>query len=137
MDAKKDGMASNARPFTQYDDNISPTQEDNGGNGAGDAPIQDNGTRDANFSAGGMRTVSKVDYPLPPDPHAPPGQIDGGDAEVADFGLNEKVEVGFDGGVHDYGLTSGEVGAKDGSIEDQAFSPNKAAGGGKPENIKQ
>ena len=112
-----DAMQKNKRPFTQYDDNISPTQEDNGGNGASDRPIQDNGTKDANFSCGGMPTCTKVDYPLPKDPHAQylttPDAID-------EFGLTAK-EVGFNEGIHNYGLTSGEVGASDGNVEDQAF----------------
>lgn len=120
------GMQDNSRPFTQYDDLISATQTDR--DAGDDRPIQDNGTH-ATFSVGGMPSVSKVDYPLPRDPNAPPGYSeDSNQAEVNDYGLNESKEVGFNGGIHSYGLASGEVGAKDGNYEDQAFAPN---GGGK------
>lgn len=132
------GMSNNDRPFTQYDDTISPTQEDNGSNGADDRPVPDNGTKGANFSAGGMRSVSKVDYPLPPDPNSPSGKdySDGG-AEISDFGLNEAVEVGHDGNICNYGLVGGyakQDGADD-SIAGQGFGSG-SAGGGKTENTK-
>lgn len=127
-----DGMQNNKRPFTQYDDNISPTQEDNGGNGAGDATIQDNGTKNASFSAGGMPSVTKVDYPLPQDVNSPEGKdySDNGGAEVSDQGLNESVEVGFNGGIHAYGLVSGQVkqGPMDDSVAGQGFGTGKATG---------
>lgn len=126
-----DGMQNQKRPFTQYDDNISPTQEDNGSNGAGDAPIQDNGTKNASFSVGGMPSVTKVDYPLPPDPNSPSGKdyVQGQNGEeISDFGLNETVEVGFNGGVHAYGLVGGEVKQEsmDDSIAGQGFAKGKA-----------
>jgi len=73
----------------------------------------------ATFSVGGCptETESKVDYPLPKDPHAPPGYDNDSDqAEPNDLGLDESVEVGHDGPAQDYGLTG------------------PAAGGGKPEN---
>lgn len=69
-----------------------------------DRPIQDNGTKNANFSVGGVTHVSKVDYPLPPDPHAPPGPADSSDAEIQDFGLNESVEVGLKSNQLEYGI---------------------------------
>lgn len=126
------GMKNNDRPFTQYDDNISPTQEDNGSNGASDRPVPDNGTKDANFSCGGMPTCTKVDYPLPTDPHSPEGkdyhaQGQNGE-EISDFGLNEKVEVGFNGGVHAYGLVDSEVkqDKADDSVAGQGFGSGKA-----------
>ncbi len=57
----------------------------------------------ATFSVGGMPSVSKVNYPLPPDPHSPDYRdVEG--AQVADIGLNESVEVGHDGGVNCYGI---------------------------------
>ncbi len=126
------GMQNQNRPFTQYDDNISPTQEDNGGNGAGEAPVQDNGTKNASFSAGGMPSVSKVDYPLPPDPNSPAGKAYSGDgAEISDFGLKETVEVGFNGGVHAYGLVDGE--AKQGNVDDSVSGQGFASGSGSAE----
>lgn len=57
-----------------------------------DAPLT------ANFSVGGMPSVSKVSYPLPPDPHAPPG-IGPQDDSPADYGLNEGTEVGSDASI--------------------------------------
>ena len=71
-----------------------------------DRPIQDNGTKNASFSVGGVTHVSKVDYPLPPDPHAPPGPDAGsrGDDEISDFGLNEAVEVAQQGNQLQYGI---------------------------------
>jgi len=124
-----DGMQNQKRPFTQYDDNISPTQEDNGGNGASDAPIQDNGTKNAHFSAGGMPSVTKVDYPLPRDVNSPEGKdySQNNGAEISDFGLNEGTEVGFNGGVHAYGLVSGE--AKQGAIDDSIAGQGFGSGG--------
>lgn len=131
-------MENQKRPFTQYDDNISATQEDNGSNGADDRPVPDNGTKSAHFSAGGMPTVTKVDYALPPDPHAPPGPSDIASTphnpespdEIADYGLNERVSVGFNGGIHEYGLVSGETKQEgmDDSISGQGFGSGKSSG---------
>lgn len=116
-----DGMQNQKRPFTQYDDNISPTQEDNGSNGAGDAPIQDNGTKNANFSCGGMPTCTKVDYPLPKDPHA--SEPGGNEDHLQNYGLASGMATGDHGGIHGYGLAGGEVkqdGADD-SVAGQGF----------------
>ena len=116
------GMANNSRPFSQYDQTISPTQEDNGGTGGDDRPIQ--GEDRGNFSAGGLKTVSKVDYPIPSDPHAPEGYPENGDsANIPDYGLNENVEVGMkDGKIHNFGLSDKEVGTSpDPTIANMGF----------------
>ena len=82
----------NSRPFTQYDQTGSH----------------------ASFSVGGMPSVSRVDYPLPKDPHAPPGyDPDGNQAETNDYGINERVEVGHDGPAQDYGLSGPSAGGGD------------------------
>lgn len=56
--------------------------------------------------SGMVTPPSTSDFPRIPDPHAPPGYPDsnGGEQEIADYGLNEKVEVGHSGGVQTYGL---------------------------------
>ena len=80
-----------------------------GDNGAGDASPQDNGTHNASFSVGGVPTVSTVDYPLPQDVNSPKGKdyANGGQdmAEISDQGLNETVEVGYNGSIANYGFS--------------------------------
>lgn len=72
--------------------------------------------RDARDGNGPERKVAKnsgadtpvaAGYPLPPDPHAPPGypEPSSASAEVSDFGLNEKVEVAHSSSQLQYGLT--------------------------------
>lgn len=82
----------------------------NGNNGAGDRPPQDNGTNNAHFSVGGVSSVSRVDYPLPKDVNAglydaasTPADPESPD-EIADFGINERKEVGYNGSIADYGF---------------------------------
>lgn len=59
----------------------------------------------ATFSVGGMPSVSKVDYPLPPDPHAPHGNDSDNDMNTAlTYGVDESKEVSHNGGVANYGL---------------------------------
>lgn len=79
------GMANNDRPFTQYDGETDSTQTDTALS-ADDRPIQNNGTENAHFSAGGLPNVTKVDYPLPRDPHAP-GMPESKDA-IDEYGLS-------------------------------------------------
>jgi hypothetical protein len=132
------GMANNDRPFTQYDNTISPTQEDNGSNGADDRPVPDNGTKGANFSAGGMRSVSKVDYPLPPDPNSPSGK-DYSEGRRRDQRLRpERVRRGRPRRQHLQLRLVGGYAKQDGaddSIAGQGFGSG-SAGGGKTENTK-
>lgn len=136
------GMQNNSRPFSQYDDNISPTQEDNHG-APDDRPVPDNGTRDADFSCGGMRTCPTVSYPLPQDPNSPEGKdySDNNGAEISDFGLNERTEVGFNGGIHAYGLVGSEASVSSPQnptgTGDSGIGFGGSAGGGKDENITQ
>lgn len=88
----------------------------NGDNGAGDAPPHDNGTHGATFSVGGVSSVSRVDYPLPKDPNAglydaatTPSDPESPD-EIADLGLNERKEVGYNGSIANYGFGGSEGG---------------------------
>lgn len=132
------GMQNNDRPFSQYDQTISPTQEDNGDNGASDRPVPDNGTKNAHFSVGGMPSVTKVDYPLPPDPHDPNGAYDGGNRDhLQNYGLKDGIGNSFDGGFHEIGLASGETkqSGMDDSISGQGFG-GASAGGGVDKNTK-
>ena len=112
-----------------------PTDGDNGSNGAGDAPAQSIGGNGAYV----MGSPVKVNYPLPPDPNAPPGYPEAGAGdEISDFGLNENVEVGHKGCAQSYGLAAGETntgGSNDGNL--QYGVENAAAGGGKDRNITQ
>lgn len=81
-----------------------------GDNGASDAPLNDNGTHNASFSVGGVATVGKVDYPLPKDVNAglydaatTPSNPEAAD-EISDFGINERIEVGYNGSIANYGF---------------------------------
>ncbi len=61
----------------------------------------------ANFSVGGVPSVSRVDSALPIDPNAPHG--DEGDAKAdltgqMEVGVVESREVGHDGGAQCYGI---------------------------------
>jgi len=130
------------RPFTQYDQFIEPTQQgpagddnrpsfdnitigNNKANNSGtDMPmsptedprdtgdqreIQDNGTQNAHFSCGGLPYTPTYSGENPaPD-------RDSNQAEVADYGLNEGVEVGCDCSIANYGLV-GESPAAGGGI---------------------
>jgi len=60
-----------------------------------------------------MPSVSRVDYPLPPDPHAAPGYPEPASdegANMADIGLNEEVEVGCGCTIANYGLVGPAAG---------------------------
>ena len=86
-----------------------------GGSAGDERPIQDNGTQGKTFSVGvgGQPSETKVDYPLPKDPHAPPGPDAGdrNDDEISDYGLNESVEVGHKGNFQsDYGISGPPAG---------------------------
>ena len=71
----------------------------------------DNGTRDRTFSVGGMDSVSKVSYPLPPDPNDPKGSDNDDDSQSAlEYGVDESKEVSHDGGPQSYGLTGPSAG---------------------------
>jgi hypothetical protein len=126
------------KEFPMSNDLISKSAPDNGSNGAGDRPVPDNGTNNATFSCGGMPTCPPANYPMPKDPHAPPGLGAASDFYQQDYGLREEVEVGHDGGIHGYGLASGEVGSNSNTAStDMAFADGGAgsgAGGGTSNN---
>ena len=111
-------------PFSQYmeDDNL-PSNSDSDSPGSDTpAPVRN---RPDGINNG------KVDYPLPPDSHAPPGPPDIASTprdpeaadEISDFGWNERVSVGHGGSAHDFGIAKGEVeqGGMDDSISGQGF----------------
>lgn len=72
-----------------------------------------------NFVTAGGTRITPVDYPLPPDPNAPHG-VDG--ETLQNYGV-KSGDVGFNGGINNYGLVSGEAGqaAMDDSIAGQGF----------------
>lgn len=96
---------SNSMSDGNYPDDLQ-TNNDAGSDaesrGGDHRPVQDNTS--ATYNVQGQ--ANKVDYPLPPDPNAPPGPdaSDQSDDEVSDYGLNEGVEVSHDTSVADFGF---------------------------------
>ena len=83
------------------------------GRGDDHRPIQDNGTLNRGFSAGGIERPTQVNYALPPDPHEPHALTGSGGSSdtIAAYGI-AKDEVKQDGenpSVQDYGF-SGKAG---------------------------
>lgn len=113
MDKQRDQLSNNpgaldtAFSNSMMEDNV-PDGTESANAGANDDRPQAGAwpERSSGYQEGGI-TPGKITYPLPPDPHAPPGPDakDRNDEEISDFGMNEKVEVGHDPSQLQYGLT--------------------------------
>ena len=96
-------------------------ESDAEGRGDDHRPIQDNGTLNRTFSAGGVERPTKVNYPLPPDPHEPHDLtgVGGSGDTIAAYGISkgEISQAGENPTVQDYGF-SGKAGKGNEDISD-------------------